>query len=939
MVAARARPRRLARSAGRRRRPPPTHRRRARGGGRARVVRHPYNKGNGAAVKTGIRGRAGRGRAPPWTRTASTIPEDMRPPHRGRSACTTWSIGALLGHATSPRRAPLGNAVFRRSPRWPHRAGPSPTSPPASGPRVATACSRSSTSCPTASRIRPPPASPSMKAGHNVTFVPVTAHPRVGTSKIRVLRDGVRFVLIILKIVTLYSPLKVFFPISACSFLLGPRLRDLERRRARQDPDGIGAPDPARGGGVPLRPHLGADRRRYRPGVILPSARAVTFSACLLPAAPARGGLRARPGRGIVSSAPETARPCTSPLRALVWELCARRASGVEPRPSSWARPCSRPIGRARSIRSCRSWPSFRPSQPSRSSSSCPLAALRRPRLPLFAAPGRGARGARSWAGSASRFGLYLVAHLADTATLVAAPLLPLVLLAAEDHSNAAGHTRARGRPRRQPRPPPSRRLSGGGLRGAALVAGRLVVGHVADAEPARAQPARASSPSWPRPACRPQLVPTLVLARDAGRSATGLANRDRPLAGLLRPRAALRVAHPGGLARPGRPASGPDPGPRSACSGLALALCLAFAVGAWSLSRPGAPGLSLRADPVRARRPLALRAVAGAADGRGCAPARYFLTAAIASAAVAVRGRGAVGPLPESLAGAVGVLALSLILYFSLAPSPHTACAGLWTAAPDRVLRSCSPGGPASVGLLSDGGRHLRGQRHPPRALERRWALARTAMLALVRDWPRGPGEGPRPRELGGTGGRPLRQRLRPDGPPPHARRPSGGMGVGGTSLEAFLPARSRRGWRCSACAGCRCRPPRWPPARVGFAGEPVDVAPEPGRLRCLPSCPWRPPPRVQIDLAAPDAVGVAQGQEVARCGGAPGHRPQLLSSSLRAGWTPRSGPWGARTCGHAWPISFAPVFNTWTDPGTRLRPRIASGRLRRPAATSSTA
>jgi hypothetical protein len=60
-----------------------------------------------------------------------------------------------------------------------------------------------------------------MKAGHNVIFVPVAAHPRVGTSKIRVVRDGVRFVLIILKIVTLYSPLKVFFPIAAVSFLLG----------------------------------------------------------------------------------------------------------------------------------------------------------------------------------------------------------------------------------------------------------------------------------------------------------------------------------------------------------------------------------------------------------------------------------------------------------------------------------------------------------------------------------------------------------------------------------------------------------------------------------------------------------------------------------------------------------------------------------------------
>ena len=60
-----------------------------------------------------------------------------------------------------------------------------------------------------------------LKAGHNVGFLPVAAHVRVGTSKIRPLRDGVKFLLIILKIVTLYSPLKVFFPISAVSFLLG----------------------------------------------------------------------------------------------------------------------------------------------------------------------------------------------------------------------------------------------------------------------------------------------------------------------------------------------------------------------------------------------------------------------------------------------------------------------------------------------------------------------------------------------------------------------------------------------------------------------------------------------------------------------------------------------------------------------------------------------
>jgi hypothetical protein len=60
-----------------------------------------------------------------------------------------------------------------------------------------------------------------LKAGHNVAFVPITARRRIGRSKIRALRDGTRFLLIIFKIVTLYSPLKIFFPVSAVSFLLG----------------------------------------------------------------------------------------------------------------------------------------------------------------------------------------------------------------------------------------------------------------------------------------------------------------------------------------------------------------------------------------------------------------------------------------------------------------------------------------------------------------------------------------------------------------------------------------------------------------------------------------------------------------------------------------------------------------------------------------------
>ena len=43
----------------------------------------------------------------------------------------------------------------------------------------------------------------------------------MGQSKIRLARDGVKFLLIVLKIVTLFSPLRVFLPISLASFLLG----------------------------------------------------------------------------------------------------------------------------------------------------------------------------------------------------------------------------------------------------------------------------------------------------------------------------------------------------------------------------------------------------------------------------------------------------------------------------------------------------------------------------------------------------------------------------------------------------------------------------------------------------------------------------------------------------------------------------------------------
>ncbi|MCP5207449.1 MAG: glycosyltransferase family 2 protein [Hahellaceae bacterium] len=59
------------------------------------------------------------------------------------------------------------------------------------------------------------------RAGYSVSYLPIQADKRVGKSHINLLKDGVRFLLIIFKIGTLYSPLKLFTPISLMFFLSG----------------------------------------------------------------------------------------------------------------------------------------------------------------------------------------------------------------------------------------------------------------------------------------------------------------------------------------------------------------------------------------------------------------------------------------------------------------------------------------------------------------------------------------------------------------------------------------------------------------------------------------------------------------------------------------------------------------------------------------------
>jgi glycosyltransferase involved in cell wall biosynthesis len=182
------------------------------------VVRHPYTKGNGAAVKSGIRRAAGEfvliidadGQHPP---------EDaLRLLQRLGEYDLVVGARAPASHASVGRRA--GNALVSTLASYlTGRTIPDLTS----GFRAARGdCLRefvhllpNGFSTPTTTTLA------FMRAGYSVVFEPVGAARRVGRSKIRFARDGAMFLLIVLKIVTLFSPLRIFLPVSLVSLLAG----------------------------------------------------------------------------------------------------------------------------------------------------------------------------------------------------------------------------------------------------------------------------------------------------------------------------------------------------------------------------------------------------------------------------------------------------------------------------------------------------------------------------------------------------------------------------------------------------------------------------------------------------------------------------------------------------------------------------------------------
>jgi glycosyltransferase involved in cell wall biosynthesis len=184
----------------------------------AQVIRHPYNKGNGAAVKTGIRRASG----------ALILIADGDGQHRPSDAARLVAqlgefdlvVGARSRHTQASVARRVGNAMLNRLASF---LTEQPIPDLTSGFRAARRAALveflhllpNGFSTPTTTTLA------FIKAGYSVRFVPIDAAQREGASKIRLGSDGLHFFLILLKVITIFSPLRLFVPISAAAFVVG----------------------------------------------------------------------------------------------------------------------------------------------------------------------------------------------------------------------------------------------------------------------------------------------------------------------------------------------------------------------------------------------------------------------------------------------------------------------------------------------------------------------------------------------------------------------------------------------------------------------------------------------------------------------------------------------------------------------------------------------
>lgn len=186
----------------------------------ARVLSSPYSMGNGAAIKRGA--RAAQGEVLVFMDADGQHDPALVPQLLARLAeGFDMVVGARDGSGQANLGRGLANGIYNRLASWMtgHEIRDL-----TSGFRAVNAgrfreflhLLPNGFSYPTTSTMA------FFRSAYPVDYVPVQVNRRVGTnSHIRPVKDGLRFLLIIFKIATLYSPLKLFAPVGAGFFLLG----------------------------------------------------------------------------------------------------------------------------------------------------------------------------------------------------------------------------------------------------------------------------------------------------------------------------------------------------------------------------------------------------------------------------------------------------------------------------------------------------------------------------------------------------------------------------------------------------------------------------------------------------------------------------------------------------------------------------------------------
>lgn len=185
----------------------------------AKVVRHPESLGNGAAVKSGARAASGEILAL-MDGDGQHDPREMRVLLEQLDAGYQMVVGARASGSHASVGRWFANGLYNElASRLTGRRILDLTS----GFRVvrATLFNQFLYLLPNGFSYPTTITMAFLRSGYPVCFATITAGAREGKSHIRPIRDGIRFLVIIFKIATLYSPLKIFLPISGVFFATG----------------------------------------------------------------------------------------------------------------------------------------------------------------------------------------------------------------------------------------------------------------------------------------------------------------------------------------------------------------------------------------------------------------------------------------------------------------------------------------------------------------------------------------------------------------------------------------------------------------------------------------------------------------------------------------------------------------------------------------------